>query len=137
MLQEGLMAKVRGTVKVTSVLDAKVDGIIPAWGKGGAVPFSAHKKGTGLPKTVDNPGSKGDQQQVHAHTEGVILEDVPCATGVKLFNNMIRFFSDACLLDVSSLGCDQQIYTTLCMSLSTHVSTPLREMSRSQLQKLL
>jgi hypothetical protein len=126
MLQEGLMAKVRGTVKVTSVLDAKADGIIPAWGKGGTVPFSAHKKGAGLPKTFDNLGSKGSQQQAHTHVEDVILEDIPGATGVNYFNTLICFFSDLYLLDVSSIGCDQQIYTTLCTSPSTYVTTSLR-----------
>jgi hypothetical protein len=91
MLQAGLMAKIRGTVKVTSVLDAEGDRIISAHEKGRSIPFSGHREGVTLP-----PGSTGygrGQQQSHAHDEyivesgsdeDVVLEDFPAVAEVHL-----------------------------------------------------
>ena len=65
MVREGPMARMRGTVRVTSVLDVKADDVVPAREKGRTVPFASYKKGAGQRQISDNSCSGGSQQQLN------------------------------------------------------------------------
>jgi hypothetical protein len=102
MLQAGLMAKIRGTVKVTSVLDAEGDRIISAHEKGWSIPFSGHRGGVTLPPSSTGYGR--GQQQLHAHDEyivesgsdeDVVLEDFPAVAEVRfpcIFSDFVLMY---------------------------------------------
>ena len=104
------MAGMQGTIKVTSVLDAKADGVVPAREKGRTVPFASYKKGAGQRQISDNSCSGGSQQQLNtcsedmnnegvlegiSSDEDVILEDIPGVSEVKFPKDLISIVLDA------------------------------------------
>lgn len=90
MVRDGPIAKMRGTVKVTSVLDADANSIIPTLVKERTTPFSACKKYLGRSGNTHsgNTGTQDGQHQLRMHAKDagkpgytsnkcVILEDFP------------------------------------------------------------
>ena len=86
MVQEGLTARIQGTVKVTSMLDAKISDLIPTK-KGRTVPVSVYKKGAGNQKAADNnsrgEGASNDVGPLPSDTK-VIVETFPSASEVSI-----------------------------------------------------
>jgi hypothetical protein len=87
MVQEGLTARIRGTVKVTSVLDAKIGDLNPAREKGRTVPVSIYKKGAGNQQASDNNAcgevTSHDVRPISSGTE-VIVETFPSTSEVSV-----------------------------------------------------